>query len=299
MCIIAKCPKFCSVSDSVEYLDFSFYITQIGYGLVRFCYQPKPFCLCISAGATCSDVGNRVKCRCQPGFTGARCETNIDDCVSNPCRNAGTCVDGLNDFTCTCTLGFTGKDCSVRTSACDLFPCDNGGTCYTHFTGPVCQCPLGFMGARCEYSVVQTIKPPTKPPGNGESPSALVAAVVLGLVTLTLLVCAAIHILRQLRHGRGLRAISTSVKNDLETVNNRNVVIGGGGPNKGSLPGAPLGSLKEKEAFLIPGVQIKVSNKDAALVEKGSDNMGMFKNKMVDCNLVKEEQHLAKNKFDL
>lgn len=265
------------------------------------CHQLKPSCLCISAGGQCWDVGNHVMCRCRPGFTGPRCETNIDNCASNPCRNAGTCIDRISDFTCMCTLGFGGKDCSVRMSPCDQFPCNNGGTCYTHFTGPVCQCPLGFMGARCEYTVktTTTTTMTTIPPGNGGSPPALIAAVVLGLVTLTLLVCAAIHILRQLRRGRELRAISTSVKNDLEMVNNRNAVIGGGGPNKGSLPGAPLGSLKEKEAFLISGGQLKVSNKDAALVEKGSDNMAIFKNKMADCNLVKEEQHLAKNKFDL
>ncbi|XP_031160210.2 delta-like protein C [Sander lucioperca] len=244
-------------------------------------------------GGQCLDLGKHFMCRCRAGFTGSRCETNIDDCAGNPCRNAGTCVDGINDFTCTCTLGFSGKDCSVRTSPCDHFPCDNGGTCYTHFTGPVCQCPLGFMGARCEYSA--TRGPPTASP----SDYSMIAAIVLGLVTLTLLVFAAIHILRQLRRGRQLRAITMSVKNDLETVNNRNAVIGGGGPYSRSLPGAPLGGLREKEAFLIMGGQLKVSNKDAALVENGGDNMAIFKNKMADCNLAKDEQRLAKNKFDL
>uniref|UniRef100_A0A665VCE3 Delta-like protein n=1 Tax=Echeneis naucrates TaxID=173247 RepID=A0A665VCE3_ECHNA len=214
-------------------------------------------------GADCLDLGQRFTCRCRPGFTGSRCETNIDDCAGNPCHNAGTCIDGINDFTCTCTLGFTSKDCSMRASPCDQFPCDNGGTCYTHFTGPVCQCPLGFMGARCEYPVKVTIPATMKPPLNGDSPPALIAAVALGLVTLALLVCAAIHILRQLRRSRELTAISTS------------------------------------EAFLISGGQLKVSNKDAALVDKGSDNMVMFKNKMADCNLAKEEQHLTKSKFDL
>uniref|UniRef100_A0A3B3TKF0 EGF-like domain-containing protein n=1 Tax=Poecilia latipinna TaxID=48699 RepID=A0A3B3TKF0_9TELE len=84
--------------------------------------------------------------------------------------------------------------------------------CYTHFSGPVCQCPPGFMGARCEYSL--SIPSPRSP--------ALIAAIALGLVTLSLLVCASIHILRQLRRGRKLAAMSRSVKNDLETVNNRN-----------------------------------------------------------------------------
>lgn len=269
---------------------------------VLFCaHRPlKPFCLCVPAGAQCLDVGSRVVCRCRPGFTGPRCETGVDNCASNPCRNAGTCTDRISDFVCTCTLGFGGKDCSLRVSPCDHFPCNNGGTCYTHFTGPVCQCPPGFMGARCEYPVktTTTTAVTTNPPGNG-SPAALIAAVVLGLVTLSLLLCAAVHILRQLRRGRELNALSTLVKNDLDTVNNRNAGIGGGAANKGSLPGAALGSLREKEAFLIPGGQIKVSNKDAALVEKGSDSVAMFKNNMADCNLVREEQRLTRNKFDV
>uniref|UniRef100_A0A8C6NH18 Delta-like protein n=1 Tax=Nothobranchius furzeri TaxID=105023 RepID=A0A8C6NH18_NOTFU len=230
-------------------------------------------CLLPSAGALCLDLGNRLTCRCQQGFTGDRCEINVDDCASNPCRNAGTCVDGINSFTCTCTLGFSSKDCSVRSTPCKSFQCNNGGSCFTHFTGPVCQCPLGFMGQQCEYPT-----PVTMPPRTEDASPALIAAVVLGLVTLTLLVCAAIHLLRQLQWGRRLAAISGSVKNDLETVNNR----------------GPSGSLKEKEAFLVPGGQCKVSNKDAALVEKSSD-MSMFKNKMADCNLAKEEQRLEKN----
>ncbi|XP_014826970.1 PREDICTED: delta-like protein C, partial [Poecilia mexicana] len=247
-----------------------------------------------SAGAQCLDLGSRVVCQCRSGFTGTLCETNIDDCAGNPCRNAGTCLDGINDFSCSCTLGFSGKDCSVRSSSCDHFPCSNGGMCYTHFSGPVCQCPPGFMGARCEYSVSI---PSPRPPGGDASP-ALIAAIALGLVTLSLLVCASIHILRQLRQGRRLAAMSRSVKNDLETVNNRSAVIGGGVPNNGSLVGAPVCSLKEKEAFLLPGGPHKVSNKDAALVEKSSDNGSMIKNKMADCNLAKEEQRLEKNKFD-
>lgn len=250
-----------------------------------------PLCPCV-AGAQCLDLGKRVMCRCRPGFTGPHCETNIDDCASSPCSNAGTCFDLDNDFRCACTLGFTGKDCSVRKSPCDLFHCDNGGTCFTHYSGPVCKCLQGFMGARCEHAVDK----PTPKPSDDDTPPALIAAVALGLVTLSLLLCAAVHVLHHFRRRRALRSISASVKNDLETVNNRNAVVGGGLPKNGGLPGAPLGSFKEKEAFLISGAHVKVSNKDAAL---SGDTGSIFKNKMADCNLVKEEQNLGKSKFDL
>ncbi|XP_056139131.1 delta-like protein C isoform X2 [Lampris incognitus] len=249
-------------------------------------------------GGQCLDLGNRVLCRCQPGFTGSHCQNNIDDCARSPCHNAGTCVDGINDFKCTCTLGFTSKDCSVRADACSLF-CDNGGKCFTHFTGPVCQCPAGFMGTRCEYALRTTGLPQTAKPGTKDNsfPAVLAVCFMLGLVTLTLLVCAAIFVLRQLHSGRRPTDTSPSVKNDLEKVNNCNAVIGGG-VHPGGLPGAPLGSLREKEAFLIPRGQLKVSNKDMALAERGRDKMVTYKNKMADHNLANEEDPFAKNKFD-
>jgi len=37
------------------------------------------------------DQANGYECTCVLGFTGADCETNIDDCASSPCVN-GTCV---------------------------------------------------------------------------------------------------------------------------------------------------------------------------------------------------------------
>lgn len=250
----------------------------------------------LAVGGQCLDLGKRLTCRCPPGFAGARCETNVDECASSPCRNAGTCVDGVNDFTCTCTLGFTSKDCSLRASPCHHFPCHNGGSCYAHFSGPVCQCPQGFMGARCEYPVARTTG---KPPDSAEAPPTLIAAIAFGLVTLALLLCASIHILHHLHRRRVLRAMSLSVKNNLEAVNNHSALNAGGGASSGGLPGAALDSLKEKESFLVPGGRLKVSNKDAVMADRGGDCVEVFKNKMADCNLAKEEQHLSKNKFDL
>lgn len=48
------------------------------------------------------------QCFCQNGYTGLSCQTNYDDCRSEPCNNGGSCIDGIDDFTCTCDQGYTG-----------------------------------------------------------------------------------------------------------------------------------------------------------------------------------------------
>jgi hypothetical protein len=35
------------------------------------------------------------------GFSGALCQTNINECASNPCQNGGSCFDSFNSFSCT------------------------------------------------------------------------------------------------------------------------------------------------------------------------------------------------------
>ena len=59
---------------------------------------------------TCQDaLGiSEYSCRCDGGFSGHNCGTNIDDCASFPCQHGGTCVDGADTYICVCTSGFQG-----------------------------------------------------------------------------------------------------------------------------------------------------------------------------------------------
>ena len=74
-------------------------------------------------GVNCSGNGecnmdgiDTTHCICDPGFTGDRCQINIDDCAGVDCYSShggnGQCVDGVNTFTCECTPGFSGPKCS-------------------------------------------------------------------------------------------------------------------------------------------------------------------------------------------
>ncbi|KAM4821571.1 cadherin EGF LAG seven-pass G-type receptor 3 isoform 3-T3 [Thomomys bottae] len=98
-----------------------------------------------------------LRCRCPPGFTGDFCETELDLCYSNPCRNGGACARREGGYTCVCRPRFTGEDCELDTEAgrCVAGVCRNGGTCTDAPNGGFrCQCPAGgaFEGPRCEVA---------------------------------------------------------------------------------------------------------------------------------------------------
>ncbi|CAF90569.1 unnamed protein product, partial [Tetraodon nigroviridis] len=145
---------------------------------LNYCTHHKP---CMN-GATCSNTGQgSYTCSCRPGFTGASCEVQVNECAGNPCRNGGSCTvsarrsgvrlgasasgeitwvlsappqDLENTYTCTCPHGFYGNNCELSAMTCADGPCSNGGRCVDNPEGGYfCQCPRGHAGFNCEKKI--------------------------------------------------------------------------------------------------------------------------------------------------
>ncbi|MBM4783539.1 MAG: hypothetical protein GQE15_38180 [Archangiaceae bacterium] len=58
----------------------------------------------------CSADGGVARCACNPGYSGAFCETNVDDCVNSAC-NGARCVDLIDSNVCLCDGGVFGQVC--------------------------------------------------------------------------------------------------------------------------------------------------------------------------------------------
>ena len=102
---------------------------------------------------TCLDEKGFYKCLCMPGFAGQMCQINIDECESSPCSNGGICTDMVNGFKCTCPQGFTGPTCLENIDDCFSNPCLNGATCLDSLDSYTCKCPPGFNGPNCEVNI--------------------------------------------------------------------------------------------------------------------------------------------------
>ncbi|XP_026790947.3 protocadherin Fat 4 isoform X2 [Pangasianodon hypophthalmus] len=92
-------------------------------------------------------------CSCPAGFTGTRCEYDIDECLENPCENGGSCFNNPGGFLCHCSEGFSGLRCSVVDNECQRVVCSNGGTCWNIQGGFFCDCRPGYEGRFCDYII--------------------------------------------------------------------------------------------------------------------------------------------------
>uniref|UniRef100_A0A8C6SIA1 Delta-like protein n=1 Tax=Neogobius melanostomus TaxID=47308 RepID=A0A8C6SIA1_9GOBI len=100
-------------------------------------------------GGTCLDGVSSFHCLCPDGWDGLLCDIDVDECSSAPCLNGGHCVDLVNDFYCDCVDNWKGKTCSSSESQCDPETCSNGGTCTDHGDSFLCSCAPGWGGSTC------------------------------------------------------------------------------------------------------------------------------------------------------
>lgn len=61
---------------------------------------------------------------------GVNCDTEIDECASEPCQNGALCNDHVGFYTCTCAPGYEGTQCEVDINECESQPCQSNGTCH-------------------------------------------------------------------------------------------------------------------------------------------------------------------------
>lgn len=100
------------------------------------------------------ETASGYRCICSSGFTGENCETNIDDCEFNECKN-GICIDGINDYYCACHLGYAGQYCGREINECQMLePCENGATCIDLIADYKCECLPEFGGKTCETRLI-------------------------------------------------------------------------------------------------------------------------------------------------
>jgi hypothetical protein len=88
----------------------------------------------VNVNYRCVDGIQSYECVCPIGMQGDRCDQNINECSTNPCRNGATCVDTFGNYTCICRsgtmivliyiylhiLGYTGKNCDTDIDECLL-----------------------------------------------------------------------------------------------------------------------------------------------------------------------------------
>jgi alpha-tubulin suppressor-like RCC1 family protein len=125
---------------------------------------------CGSCSKTCHPTQTQScidgNCVCNAGFSGSLCQTNINECDSNPCFNGGSCNDLVNGFSCTCTSDYSGNLCQSLANVCSSNPCQNGASCLLGSQSYLCTCPAGYSGSLCQTNINECASNPCQNSGS-------------------------------------------------------------------------------------------------------------------------------------
>ncbi|XP_027059482.1 neurogenic locus Notch protein-like [Pocillopora damicornis] len=113
-------------------------------------------------GATCSNVEEGYQCTCKPGYSGAQCDQDINECTNSPCQNGATCVNLQGSYRCDCKSGYNGNKCENDINECSNNPCKNGATCVNLQGSYRCDCKSGYNGNSCENDINECSNSPCK-----------------------------------------------------------------------------------------------------------------------------------------
>ncbi|KAF3708325.1 Protein eyes shut -like protein Epidermal growth factor-like protein 10 [Channa argus] len=101
----------------------------------------------------CYDVVDGFYCLCNPGYAGLRCEQDIDDCVNSLCSTNSICKDLHMSYECVCHSGWEGEYCQQEIDECLSQPCKNNATCTDLLNSYKCLCSPGWTGVECAEDV--------------------------------------------------------------------------------------------------------------------------------------------------
>jgi len=108
---------------------------------------------------TCLDVGpNAYVCTCNPGYTDANCDMNVNECDpilgDNDCHRFAECTDTTGSYECQCNHGYTGNGKSSCLDISDCYSqCVHGFCSDLGIDDYQCTCDNGWRDHKCNFDI--------------------------------------------------------------------------------------------------------------------------------------------------